>query len=101
MALKLSSKDSPIYCIQLMNNDMKRISILSVVLVLGLIMFTGCSNDDEAQLTGIVSGLVTDAETGAPLENVVIVVFDANNNSPTSNIIHSDADGNYNIELPL
>ena len=54
MALKLSSKDSPIYCIQLMNNDMKRISILSVVLVLGLIMFTGCSNDDEAQLTGIV-----------------------------------------------
>jgi hypothetical protein len=84
-----------------MENDMKRISILSVVLVLGLIMFTGCSNDDETQLTGIVSGLVTDAETGAPLENVVIVVFDANNNSPTSNIIHSDADGNYNIELPL
>ena len=99
MALKLSSKDAPISCIQIMTNDMKGISILSV-LFLGMILLTGCSND-EAQLTGIVSGLVTDAETGAHLANVTIVAFDADNNAPTGNIIYSDADGNYSIELPI
>jgi hypothetical protein len=80
---------------------MKGISILGVVMFLCFIILTGCSDDDAAQLTGFVSGLITDAETGTALENVAIVVFDANNNSPTGTIIYSDTEGNYNIELPL
>ena len=65
-----------------------------------VVLFFGCSNDDdEIQVTGILSGLIVDAETGTSLSEVSIIVFDANTNAPTGNTFSSDVDGNYSIEL--
>ena len=63
-------------------------------------LFFRCSNDDEIQVTGIVAGLIVDAETGVSLSAVSIIVFDANSNAPIGNTISSDANGNYSVELP-
>jgi len=72
----------------------------NLCVILSSVLFFGCSNnDDELQVTGVLSGLIVDAETGTSISNVSIIVFDANTNAPTGNTFSSDADGNYSIEL--
>jgi len=72
----------------------------NLCVILSSVLFFGCSNnDDELQVTGVLSGLIVDAETGASISDVSIIVFDANTNAPTGNTFLSDVDGNYSIEL--
>lgn len=70
------------------------ISLVSVII--------SCNKDDdkeETPTTGLIAGLVTELESGQPLESVRIAVFDANTNAPTGATRWTDSTGSYSIEL--
>ncbi len=68
--------------------------ILAVILVI-----QGCKDDDEPVTTGTLTGVVTDANTAARLENVFINVFNSNTNVPVGTTIITAADGSYSVQL--
>lgn len=63
------------------------------------ILLTACSDDDGGPSTGKLIGTVTDIETQVGLESVIIIVFDAETNSPTENSLTTDASGNFSADL--
>jgi hypothetical protein len=72
----------------------------NLCIILSVFLIFGCSKDNnEIQVTGVLSGLIVDAETGASISDVSIIVFDANTNAPTGTTFLSDVDGNYSTEL--
>jgi hypothetical protein len=85
-----------------MNTETMRskISIFLAAIIIFQIMFTGCSKDDPKPSTGKLVGDVSDLITGSGLENVAIIVFNADNNSPYGASLLSDASGNFSIDLP-
>ena len=70
------------------------------ILLIGLVVLSlaSCKKDEEPVTTGTLSGTVTNA-SGAVLADVLIVVYDANTNSPAGANVKTDAEGNYTIEL--
>jgi len=69
----------------------------SIVFLLIILIVGACKKDDLT--TGFLEGVVTDKATGDNLEDVRIIVFDANTNSPTGNSHTTNNVGEYNIEL--
>ncbi len=69
------------------------------LIILSLLFILSCSDDEDVAVTGFVEGQITDANTGLALSNVSIIVFDANTNAPVGNVLTSDMEGNYSIEL--
>ncbi len=72
--------------------------ILLALTITSLVL--SCNKDDEPALTGIVKGIVTDSNTSDPLSGVRIIIFDANTNQATENIMITDIDGNYSFSVP-
>ena len=70
------------------------------LMMLALMLFVawGCKKEDEPVITGVVSGIITDANTDAALEGVRIIVFESNTNSPIKSLA-TGADGTYKTDL--
>lgn len=75
---------------------MKKINFFFLILLLSVVW--GCQKDDAEPATGVVKGMVTDASTSAALENVKIIVFESNSNSPVASMA-TGADGAYATDL--
>ncbi len=69
-----------------------------MMLAIILFMVWGCKKDEEAVVTGVVKGVITDADTDASLEGVRIIVFESNTNSPIKSLT-TGADGAYRADL--
>lgn len=81
---------------------MKNNPSMKIVLCLflaSIMMSCNKDNDEEIPSTGLISGVVTALETGAPLEDVRITVFNANTNAPAGATLRTDSVGSYSIEL--
>lgn len=80
---------------------MKKIIQLFTILILGSLLFTiGCKKEEPVPATsGTLTGTIIDAISGSALADVLVVVFDANTNSPTGATVSSGADGVYSVEL--
>ena len=78
---------------------MKKLIIPILLIFMGECLFIGCGKNEEAPTTGLLEGIITDANNGVPLENAQLVVYDANTNAPIGNSVLTDEDGNYNFEL--
>lgn len=74
-----------------------RIAILCTLIV--SIVFTCCKKSDNDPPTGTLKGIVKDASTSLALENVNVVVFNADNNSPIGQTLKTNAAGEYSTEL--
>lgn len=70
------------------------------LLFLFLLFFAAwsCKKNDPEPATGFIKGVVADAQSAEELENVRILVFESNSNTPVQSVITS-ADGTYRIEL--
>ena len=80
-----------------MNIMFRNFKVLTLLII---IILTGCKKNKEIPAPeGILSGLVTDANSGTALEGVTIIVFDANNNLPVGSTLVTDATGNYSVTL--
>lgn len=77
-------------------------SLLKHVLLLSIItsVVISCNKDDEPAPTGVVTGIVTDGNTSETLSGVRIILFDANTNQATENIVTTDVDGIYSFNVP-
>ena len=71
----------------------------SVYVILLNAFFLSCSKDDPEPATGKLTGTVTDALTSVALADVNIIVFSADDNSPTGTTLVTDASGHYEAEL--
>lgn len=70
-----------------------------LVLFVLSVLISACSNDDPKPSTGTLSGQVTDIATGAALGDVNVIVFNADDNSPTGSTLTTGSDGNYSAKL--
>ncbi|MBK3515943.1 MSCRAMM family protein [Carboxylicivirga marina] len=78
---------------------MKKIFGLLLVLV---VAFSGCNDDDDdddGPTTGIIKGMVTDADSNTALPDVSIMLFDATTNEAVGATIKTDAEGKYSVTL--
>ncbi|HET9826227.1 MAG TPA: carboxypeptidase-like regulatory domain-containing protein [Chitinophagaceae bacterium] len=64
-------------------------------------MFFSCkkSSNSSAPTTGQLQGIVKDAVTLSPLQNVSVVVFNADNNSPIGQTLQTNASGQFSTSL--
>ena len=70
-----------------------------LILAFLLLLVWSCGKEEEPLVvTGVVSGKVTDANSGAALDGVRIIVFASNTNEPVQSLV-SDAEGAYRAEL--
>lgn len=72
--------------------------ILSLIF-LNVLLFSCSKKDDPQPSTGKLTGTVTDVSSQAALENVAVIIFDAENNTPTGTTLTTDADGNFEATL--
>jgi Carboxypeptidase regulatory-like domain len=61
--------------------------------------FHSCKKSDGPS-TGKLKGVVTDAVTGSPLPNAMVIVFNADNNSPVGATLTTNAAGEFEADLP-
>jgi hypothetical protein len=80
---------------------MKRKSNIALVFILiaTTIFFSCKKNSDTQPTTGQVKGIVKDATTSSPLENVSVIVFNADNNSPIGQTLKTNASGEFSADL--
>lgn len=69
-----------------------KILMKTVVAVILLFIFAGCSNHDDYEIFAKIQGLVTDYQTGAPIANAIVTL------SPTGLSKQTDAKGFYQFE---
>ena len=62
-------------------------------------LFQRCSKKSDAPATGKLKGIVTDAVSGSALPNAVIIVFNADNNSPVGATLITNVAGEYEVDL--
>lgn len=82
---------------------MKLLKNAVIICLIASFAFGGCKKKDDdpepEPTTGFIKGTVTDYETAAGVENVRIVVFNADTDSPISDVILTSADGTFSVEL--
>ena len=66
--------------------------------LLATFCLTNCKKDSEENF-GTLNGIVKDAISANPLENVSVIVFNADNNSPVGVILKTNASGEYSTKL--
>lgn len=81
-----------------------RMNVFKFLIVIFSIVLIGCPGEDGGGndpiiTTGTLIGVVTDSETGDPLEGVRIVIFNANTNSPVGSALTTDINGSYSQVL--
>jgi hypothetical protein len=74
-------------------------SIVMAMLLITGAFIQGC-HKSSSPTTGMLSGTITDVQSGSALSQAAVIVFDANNNSPAGATVHSDANGKYSVSLP-
>src|SRR5438034_10325593 len=82
---------------------MKRTKVVFVLLSLfTLLSLQSCKKDKDLEpaKTGKLQGVVKDAVSAALLADVSILVFNADNNSPTGVVLKTNASGEYITDLP-
>ena len=62
-------------------------------------LLVACKKNSDTVPTGQLKGIVKDATTSSPLENVSVVIFNADNNSPIGQTLKTNASGEFSIEL--
>src|SRR5215470_6980483 len=68
--------------------------------VIATVAFFSCKkNSDNGPPTGQLKGVVKDATTLSPLENVSVIVFNADNNSPIGQTLKTNASGEFSTDL--
>lgn len=78
---------------------------LIVLITAPFVLIFSCNKDEEetppppAPTTGIVEGIVTDGNSASALENVRIVLFNANTNEPTNKVVVTDTNGHYSYTV--
>jgi len=73
---------------------------LGIFLFVFALTTTGCEKEQEPEITtGILKGMVTDATTTLAINEAKIFIYNASTNSPTGDVLTTDAGGNYRIEL--
>ena len=80
---------------------MKRKSSLAflITLIATTIFFSCKKNSNPQPTTGQLKGIIKDAITSSPLENVNVVVFNADNNSPIGQTLKTNASGEFSADL--
>ena len=58
-----------------------------------------CKKNSDTVATGQLKGIVKDATTSSPLENVTLIIFNADNNSPIGQILKTNAIGEFSTDL--
>jgi hypothetical protein len=73
-----------------------------VILALFILAFSihSCKKSD-GPANGKLKGTVTDAATGSPLANALIIIFNADNNSPVGATLTTNAAGEFETDLPV
>jgi len=71
---------------------------LLYTLVATIFLFS-CKKNSDAPATGQLKGIVKDAMTASPLENVSVVIFNADNNSPIGQTLKTNASGEFSTDL--
>ncbi|MDH5366607.1 MAG: carboxypeptidase-like regulatory domain-containing protein [Cyclobacteriaceae bacterium] len=78
----------------------KILQLLSLSILTSLLFVVGCKKEEPVPATtGTLSGTIIDAISGSALADVLVVVFDANTNSPIGASVSSGTDGAYSVEL--
>src|SRR6266496_1422594 len=80
---------------------MKRKSSIAFLytLIATICLFSCKKNSDTTVTTGQLKGIVKDATTSSPLENVSLVIFNADNNSPIGQTLKTNASGEFSADL--
>lgn len=68
-------------------------------LVATICLFSCKKNSDTVATTGQLKGIVKDATTSTPLENVSVVIFNADNNSPIGQTLKTNASGEFSTDI--
>ncbi len=69
------------------------------ILIATIFLFSCKKNSDSTVTTGQLKGIVKDGITSSPLENVNVVIFNADNNSPIGQTLKTNASGEFSTDL--
>jgi Carboxypeptidase regulatory-like domain len=69
------------------------------ILFVTTVLFSCKKSDHTGTTTGKLNGIVKDATTSSPLENVSVVIFNADNNSPIGQTLKTNASGEFSTDL--
>ena len=73
---------------------------IAFLFAIATVAFFSCKkNSDNGPATGQLKGVVKDATTLSPLENASVIVFNADNNSPTGQTLKTSASGEFSTDL--
>ncbi|HEV8284430.1 MAG TPA: carboxypeptidase-like regulatory domain-containing protein [Chitinophagaceae bacterium] len=77
----------------------RKSSIAFLYTMIATLLFFSCKKNSDTVTTGQLKGIVKDATTSSPLENVSVVVFNADNNSPIGQTLKTNASGEFSTDL--
>jgi len=69
------------------------------ILIVTTVFFSCKKNKDTEVTTGQLKGIVKDAATSSPLENVSVIIFNADNNSPIGQTLKTNSSGEFSADL--
>ena len=78
----------------------RKSSIVFLYALIATICLFSCKKNSDTVTTGQLKGIVKDATTTSPLENVSLIIFNADNNSPTGQTLKTNASGEFSADLP-
>jgi hypothetical protein len=77
----------------------RRSSFAFLYFLVATISLFSCKKSSDTVATGQLKGIVKDASTISPLENVSLVIFNADNNSPIGQTLKTNANGEFSVDL--
>ena len=77
----------------------RKSSITLLYTMIATICLFSCKKNSDTVTTGQLKGVVKDATTSSPLENVSVVIFNADNNSPIGQTLKTNASGEFSSDL--
>jgi len=77
----------------------RKSSFAFLITLIATTIFFSCKKNNPEPTTGQLKGIVKDATTSSPLENVNVVIFNADNNSPIGQTLKTNASGEFSVEL--
>ena len=78
---------------------LRKTTIVFLSILFALFSFHSCKKSDGPS-SGKLKGIVTDAVTGSALQNAMVIVFNADNNSPVGAPLTTNAAGEFEADLP-
>jgi hypothetical protein len=78
---------------------MKKLIYFTLLCVFIALAALSCKKNDDTPTTGSLKGTVTNSSNSQAISGARIIVYDANTNAPTENLVLSGSDGKYAINL--